>query len=270
MSDNSVVRDTAETVKGIVEAVPVYEDAIQPAAKEVGKALQTVVKTVHIALAPISAMVWGYEQVKDFVERIVAEKLKDVPPERIVTPPPNVAGPALEALKYTGHDGTLREMYANLLATALDAKTAEQAHPSFVQIIQQMTRDEAVLLERLGSGKPSPLIDVKLVSKDPDEGGFMFARRVSELGGEAGCEHLRLVPAYLDNLQRLGLIEMPDSWYTDDSKYDSLECGTLISDLKKLHGEESDHRVEVQKYLAQLTTLGEQFIKACRPGTNQD
>ena len=36
MSDESKILDTAEVVKGIVEAVPVYQDLIQPATKEVG------------------------------------------------------------------------------------------------------------------------------------------------------------------------------------------------------------------------------------------
>ena len=54
------VRDTAEAVKGIVEAVPVYEDLLQPAVRQVGKALETVAKCVHIALFPVATLVWSY------------------------------------------------------------------------------------------------------------------------------------------------------------------------------------------------------------------
>jgi hypothetical protein len=57
MSDDSKIRDTAEAVKGIVEAVPIYQDAVQPAAKEIGTALQTVAKSIHVVLAPVSALV---------------------------------------------------------------------------------------------------------------------------------------------------------------------------------------------------------------------
>src|SRR5258707_14575419 len=121
MSDENKIRDAADAVKGLVAAVPVYQDALQPAIREVGVGLQTVAKTIHVALAPVSALVWGYEQIKDFVSTRVAEKLKDVPPERITSPDPHVVGPALEALRYTGHEENLRELYANLLATSLDA-----------------------------------------------------------------------------------------------------------------------------------------------------
>lgn len=95
MGDESNIRDVVDAVAGVAKAVPVYQDALQPAAQEIGKALQTVAKTVHVALAPVSALVWGYEQIKDFVSVKVADRLKNVPPENIVTPKPNVAGPAL-------------------------------------------------------------------------------------------------------------------------------------------------------------------------------
>ena len=61
MSERNNVRDAADAVTGLVRAVPVYEDIAQPAARELGVALQTVAKTVHIALAPVSALVWGYD-----------------------------------------------------------------------------------------------------------------------------------------------------------------------------------------------------------------
>src|SRR5947207_379089 len=74
------------------------------------RALQTVAKTIHIALAPVAALVWGYDTIKEFVSTRVAEKLAGVPAENIRTPEPHVVGPALEALRYTGHQGTLREL----------------------------------------------------------------------------------------------------------------------------------------------------------------
>lgn len=154
MSDSNV-KGTIEAVAGLIKAIPVYEDALQPAAKEVGKALGTMAKTIHVALAPISALVWGYDQIKDFVSTRVAEKLKNIPEGQICTPSPMVAGPALEALKYTGHEETLSEMYANLLATSLDSSTAATAHPAYVEVIKQLTPPEAILIHKLLSARTS-------------------------------------------------------------------------------------------------------------------
>ena len=94
MSEDNKIRDVVDAVTGVAKAVPIYQDVVQPAALEIGKALKTVAKTVHVALAPVSALVWGYDQIKEFVSSKVAERLKNVPPENIITPKPNVAGPA--------------------------------------------------------------------------------------------------------------------------------------------------------------------------------
>lgn len=146
MNEDIKIRDVVDAVTGVAKAVPIYQDVLQPAAQEVGKALQTVAKSVHIELAPVSALVWGYDQIKDFVSSKVAERLKNVPPENIVSPKPNIAGPALESLRYTGHEETLSDLYANLLAAAMDKATAEGAHPAFVEIINQLTPDEAKII----------------------------------------------------------------------------------------------------------------------------
>ena len=104
----------------------------------------TVGKAVNVALAPISLVVWGYDKISDFLENKVADKLENIPEESITTPPLNVVGPAVEALKFTGHDETLQDMFANLIANSLDSRTALEAHPSFVDIIKNISSDEPV------------------------------------------------------------------------------------------------------------------------------
>lgn len=122
------VKATIDAVTGLVKAVPVYQDTLQPAAKQIGQSLETVKKTVNIALAPIKALVWGYEKIEEFITTRLSEKLKNVPEENITTPKPEVAGPAVEALRYSGHNPNLRELYANLLANAMDKSTIHLAH----------------------------------------------------------------------------------------------------------------------------------------------
>ncbi|HZL12664.1 MAG TPA: DUF4393 domain-containing protein, partial [Verrucomicrobiae bacterium] len=163
MSEENKTRDAVDAVTGLVKAVPVYEDVVQPAAKEVGITLQ---KIVHMALAPISALVWGYDKIESFVKISVAKRLEKIPPEQIKTPLPQIAGPALEALKYTGHDENIREMFAKLFATAMDEKTADAAHPSFVEIIKQLSADEAKIC-RLLKKKPETIPIVQVFEKQP-------------------------------------------------------------------------------------------------------
>jgi hypothetical protein len=75
------IKDTVEVVKGLAEAIPVYEDILQPAAREVGRGIQTLSKTIHIALAPIATLVWGYEKISSYVVSSLEQKLQNVPKE---------------------------------------------------------------------------------------------------------------------------------------------------------------------------------------------
>jgi len=260
MSDN--VKDTTEAVKGIVEAVPIYEDLLQPAVQELGKGIHTISKTVHIALSPVSALIWGYDQIKSYVQTSLEHKLKDVPKENIIPPDPTVAGPALEALRYVGHKEELREMFSNLLASAMNSKVASTAHPSFVEIIKQMSPDEARIIKHLGHNNYLPLINLHRTVPE-GEGEATIYRNFSLVGEQANCTFIELVPSYLDNLQRLGVINIPEGRHlTPDSKYSTLENHPkLISMCSNI--EKQNATPILQKRYFFLTTFGIQFFNAC-------
>ena len=263
MADESKVRDVVDAVKGVAEAVPIYDDALKPAAKEIGKGLETIAKAVNVALVPIAALVWGYEKIKGFVDGRLSEKLKDVPPERIQTPPANVAGPALEALKYTGHLEDLREMYANLLANSMDLATVSSAHPAFVDIIRNLAPDEAKILKSLPMQSPIALIDIT-VSEKGKVGYLLAHRNLTLIGLESGCEHPHLSPNYLDNLVRLGLLEVPSMIaLTDADRYKTLEEHPEVQKIKESFTSDGKHTVGVEHKIARLTNLGRLFVTAC-------
>lgn len=264
MSDPSPnLRDTAEAVKGIVEAVPVYQDALQPAVRKAGEGLETVVSAVLIALAPLKAMVWGYEQLETYLSTKVAEKLSETPSSEIIEPKLHVAGPALEALRYTGYEEELSELYANLLAASMDARTAFKAHPSFVEIIKQITPDEARLLKYFSVTELLPLITVLNQSED-DEGGFTEALvNFSVFGRDASCEHPYLTPSYIDNLDRLGVIEVRNKSYVAEEAYEELENHPSVVEIKEQISNQDKYKAEIDKKVIEITHLGEQFIDAC-------
>lgn len=56
-----LITDAAKAVAAITENVPIYQDAVQPAAKELGKGLHLVAKAVNVALIPVEGLVWGVD-----------------------------------------------------------------------------------------------------------------------------------------------------------------------------------------------------------------
>jgi hypothetical protein len=254
------VKATIDAVTGLVKAVPVYQDAVQPAAQEIGKSLATVTKTVNIALAPIKALVWGYEKIEDYLTKRVSEKLKDIPKEDIETPPTNIAGPAVESLKYTGHNENLRELYASLLAMSMNKKTADKAHPSFVEVIKNLSTEEALILQQFVSKSMFPKIDVQ--ETGGNNGGeinhFINFTLFHKMDTRINVNNTR---TYLDNLQRLGVIEiLKDEYFADESPYKILKNDSALIGLKDLI-EKKGKKVKFRKGLIRLTAFGTDFVK---------
>jgi len=270
MSDDSkdekskgTVDSTINAMAGLAKEVPIYQDAVQPAAKEIGKALCTVTKTVNVALSPVSALIWGYDQVKDFVNNKISEKLQNVPLENIVTPPTHIAGPALESLRYTGAIEELKELYANLIASSMDSSTTERVHPSFVEIIKQLSADEAILLKAFISKNQEPIITIRSNENAKDVGYDEF-RHFSLLGEEMNCSNHKQIPNHLDNLSRLGIIEIPAQYQLSDEEfYKPLEEHPFVLKIKEKILEEDRRIPKIKRKTVILTGLGELFVDTC-------
>lgn len=263
--NGSTTRDIVDAVKGVVEAIPIYDDMVQPAAKELSKGLVTLAKTVNLALAPLEGVVWGYEKIKKLFIPKVEARLKNVPPEDIVTPKISVAGPIVEALRYTGSEESLSDLYANLLAASMDKSTASTAHPAFTEIIKQLTPDEAKIISLFPENISMPVIDIRRITKGGQVNGhFNVFINHSMLGELAGCEHISLVPAYIDNLIRLGLMEIPSGEaYTAETLYTPLENSKLANLFKQEIEKDSEYECQFNRKYAIVTALGRQFADVC-------
>ena len=267
MSD-SKIKSAAEALTALSESVPVYRDGVQPGMVQVGKAVETVGKAVNVALAPLRLVVWGYEQIEGYLVDRVGTLLADVPQDRIVSPDLNVAGPAVEAMKFAGHKPELREMYAKLLAASMDADTAVSAHPAFVEVIRQLTPDEAKVLALFCEMTEIPM--VLLGSKHLKEEELSVTYQISVVrrnfslcGYEADCEHPQLSSIYLDNLDRLKLIRLEPNEFIDRDVYSPLEEHPEIADDVAEIEATPDREVHFQKGVAMVTDFGKAFCSVC-------
>jgi hypothetical protein len=134
------VKEVAEAVATIVKEVPVYPDAVQPAAREFGQLAAAPLSLLNTALRPVKTIMLGLNLVFDNLDARLRARLAGVPAEKVVEPPANVAGPLLLAYPFVESELPLREMFEQLLATAMNSDTAGDAHPSFVEIISSSTR----------------------------------------------------------------------------------------------------------------------------------
>jgi hypothetical protein len=251
------IGEAAKVAEALVK--PVYEDLVQPTAKELGSVLG---RTVRAALSPIRALVWGAEEIEGYLHSAVTKRLSGIPPEQVQNPDPAVGGPLITALRFVGEKPNLREMYANLLATAMDRKTAEQAHPAFVEILKQLTPDEAKILAYIPTNLKRPVITIDSINAD-ERSRRTVLRHFSAIGWLAGCEHLHLAPSYLENLCRLGLTIIPgDARYSESELYQALEGSPEVLKVKA-QIESEGRQMNVTWQVLAVTNFGTQFIDSC-------
>lgn len=200
----------SDAIEAALSAVAkeVYQDGLQPSIKQVGKTLETITKLLPLAVTPVDVVQALGEKGRNWILGRLAQKLSSIPSERIIRPSLHVAGRALESCGFAAEDADLREMYANLLATSMDAYTAKNAHPGFVKVIEQISPDEARLLRWMrAQPEGTKFLSVDMYGRDPGTQTY-FLHKFSLLGEDASCTHSDLTKSYLENLLNLGLFEL--------------------------------------------------------------
>lgn len=257
--------EEGDTKQGVIRralspAASDFGQEVKPLGKEVG---EVTVRAVRIGLRTVSGMVWGFEQIADFVERTVAEKLKDVPPENIVEANPRITVPAVEALRYSGSEVDIREMFANLIATDLNKDTKNRAHPSFVEMIKEMSVEDAKLLKSIRTDRGAILYQGR-VRQDSEPGVFMETNLL--LTAQVPDTSLSQLLTATYSLQRLGLISFSETAGPAGAAREKVEAykkGEAHKAYLKQIEAEPNSRFENYEIGIFLTPLGEDFARAC-------
>lgn len=200
----------------------------------------------------------------------LAEKVTDIPEENLTTPLPSVAVPAMQGLSYSLEEPDLKAMYLSLLATASDDRVSDSAHPSFADIIKQLSAREAALLGVCLRSRDTPMVRVKLLAnKDDLSAGFTILQnhlidlKFSE-SGERVEEPSGAV--WIDNWVRLGLMNARyDERILGDSVYDWVDGRPEIVRMRAEYERETA-AVDRDNGLLRPTDFGLRFADAVAIG----
>lgn len=159
---------------------------------------------------------------------------------------------------------TLRERGAALLDRAADVEEDPNAvHPGFARIIDQLAPDEARILKLLVNDGPQGIVYVNKAAPF-GIGAREVARRLSMIGHEAGCLHIELVPAYLDNLVSHGLVAIRRDALDDEAPYQVIEAQPeVVAALRAAGG--TVFRGQITRRSVHLTDFGRTFCQVCFP-----
>jgi Abortive infection alpha len=253
--------DFTKTAPQILAALAkdIYQDAAHPPLKTLGEALDGIFKAVfHYP------RYWG--QVSDISLDVKKEEFRqklnkrvsEIPEGRRILPSPAILGPSVQALEYGIFEDHLSEMFANLIASAMDSESS--LHPSFVEIIKQMSPYDAIFLEVIA--KLDGMYGVVDVSDTSMSNSYVVRNFMMPFVHIfENNEHSRLV---IDNLERLKIIEIerPERWPVGewDEIYNKWFSDFIVDMGRRGFPEEN---YVMNKKILFLTSFGRSFISAC-------
>ena len=163
------------------------------------------------------------------------------------------------AAAHPASEESLRAQAAELLRQSADVRVEDHLHPAYARILQELAPDEGRILRLLAAEGPQPVVDVRAANLI-GVGSQLVGHGLNMVGAEAGCRHVDRVPAYLDNLHRLGLTQFSDEPLEDPIRYQVLEAQPDV-----LQAIKSTSRAKTVQRTLRLTPFGKDFCDVVLP-----
>ena len=153
---------------------------------------------------------------------------------------------------------TLRERGEGLLERSRDVWSDGEPHPAYLRIIDDLAPDEARILVHMLRGGPQPAVDVRTGGPIGMVSSTMVASGLTMIGARAGVRYGDEVPAYLNNLFRLGLV-----WFSSEQVEDPMDYQVLEAQPDVLEAMRSVRFPKLVRRSIHLTPFGINFCETC-------
>ncbi len=154
---------------------------------------------------------------------------------------------------------SLIERGERLLEQSAEVGRNEDIHPAFSELLNNLTPDEARILRLLAMDGPQPALDVYNRSYIPWK-LKPVATNLTMLGSDAGCRMPVRTPVYLQNLERLGVVEVINEPIDQLKRYQVLEAQSHVEAAR-----DSAKRQRTSYKTVRLTDFGVAFCEMCFP-----
>ncbi|WP_270595887.1 DUF4393 domain-containing protein [Anaerococcus vaginalis] len=240
------------------------DDTLSPVAKRISG---TIISLWDLTFGRIDDFNKKYQlkkdkELKDYKEQLENE-INQIDPDNLKEPDLSIIGPALESSKYYFEEEQLRSMFAKLVASSMDKSKSSKVRTSFTNIIQQLNKVDALNLLSFDykSRKPIARTEIgynsyKFINDKRYQYIFFSNRSIEPMSD--------VMSASIDNLQRLGLVEVSfDRYFSDDSIYNKFQDSEYIFSYTSMKPKFGDGVFKIEKGVIYLTNLGAQFIDIC-------
>lgn len=250
-------------VPGLMKEV--YGDLAKPGVSQVGKMFGTILGLGNTALWPIAFANGAAEiALRENLERLRI-RLSKIPIEQVIPAVPEIGVPLAEKIAIS-RDVSIAVLYVELLAKASIESQSALVHPAFIAMLEALSPDEAYLLPYFNNRLPK--IDIKLSS----DGGVTFRyvlKNKINLSLPRPLEFPINFSGYLNNLQRLGIIEISDTLRVKEDPDPYLPLEAVYRALaESMTTPDSNEEAIVNRGMISATEFGKLFIRACTQTLN--
>lgn len=192
----------------------------------------------------------------------LSQVISSIPKENLIEPNVQTTAQALENSKYCIESEELRKLFVNLISKSMDNNYVSNVHPSFAEIIKQMSPIDAKIFKNLHPDYIFPLVDYVLENRRTLSSEIklstVYISPLSDID-------LKMASFSISSLERLGLIAIDmNSSCTNKSVYLPYEetafYRNLSSEAIRLY---ASKRASIYKYLGYFTPLGKNFFEVC-------
>lgn len=238
----------------------IYDDTLHSVANESGKFLERVPRLINAALAPLDQWILHKEYSVKKVKKILEENLKKANPDKIVSPEPYVAIPAIQAISYSMDSNELRNLYANLLTKAIYKDTKNYVHPSYVEIIKNLSPLDCKVFDFIMKTEYQTIGYYEIHIGSIDESSYSILLPYLT---QITFDTVKNISISIDALIRNNLIRVSNSHY-NDNYYEPIRQTPVYLGLKKEYSQNiSNQKFNAYKMAILSTNLGKSFYNIC-------
>lgn len=289
---------------------PITNAAISVATKAGTEVVNNASKGIGQTVSDMWYSIYGYKwsekrqkkeievahNVEKFKEEIT-NKSAQIPDENRIEPDIDVIGSTLESARFRINKDEIRDMFSNLIVSAMDSSKADDIHPSFSEMIKMLNPLDAQNLYYLYHNKDETISSIR--ETNTTNGGYTEPFKHIFLGNPKCQDHTLIEPS-IDNLIRLKLVDVTyNAHKNDESLYNKHRENSIILELKARRAQEiqsykdtlnyfneggriegasqeqqallienlkklsQDTTIDIQKGIIRLTALGRNFCKVC-------
>ncbi len=189
----------------------------------------------------------------------LSDAINSIPDDKRIEPTIHVTAQALENSKYCISSAILRKMFVNLISGTMNADLEPHIHPSFPEILKQLSKTDALVLQLLKQHTDLPIANIGIYT-DEKRYSIISPNVCPFVPNDISVSQCSIS---ISSLERAGIVCTSYSrLLADDSAYSLITQIREYMDVNEICMQ-LNKQMYYKKGICSLTTLGSEFIFSC-------